>query len=222
MDKIICDFAKANLPAARTLATKTMESIFNYFDSFIKLSQESKELMATHLEFETIRKNDYLWKAGQRCENIYFIKSGVVRLFFYNEQGEENTVHFISPNKVIADVDSLNMNTPSSVSCAASIDTEVVVLTAPVTEKFNREVFEWNELKRKITEKSLFDKIKTRDKIFQKEAKERYLSFLEHFPLVASNVQASHIASYLGISQFTLSHIKGELSKSHFLRKSKN
>lgn len=178
--------------------------------------------MAMHLAFKTIRKNDYLWKAGQRCENIYFLKSGVVRLFFYNEQGQENTVHFVSANSVIADLDSLNMNTPSSVSCAAAIDTEVVILTAPVIQKFNREVFEWTELKRKITEKSLFDKIKTRDKIFQKEAKERYLSFLEHFPLVASNVQASHIASYLGISQFTLSHIKSELSKNDFLRKSKN
>ncbi len=199
-----------------------MESIFNYFDSFMPISRESKELMAMHLEFETIRKNDYLWRAGQRCESIYFIKSGVVRLFFYNEQGEENTVHFVSPNKIIADVDSLNMNTPSSVSCVAAVDTEVVVVTASVIEKFNREVFEWNELRRKITEKSLFDKIKTRDKIFQKEAKERYLSFLEHFPLVASNVQASHIASYLGISQFTLSHIKSELNKVDFLRKSKS
>lgn len=178
--------------------------------------------MAKHLEFETIRKNEYLWKAGQRCQNIYFIKSGVVRLFFYNEAGEENTVHFVSADKVIADVDSLSMNTPSSVSCAAAVDTEVVVLTASVIEKFNREVFEWTELRRRMTEKSLFDKIKVRDKIFQHEAKGRYLSFLEHFPLVASNVQASHIASYLGISQFTLSHIKGELNKVDSLRKGKN
>lgn len=178
--------------------------------------------MARHLEFETIRKNDYLWRAGQRCQNIYFIKSGVIRLFFFNEQGEENTVHFVSPNKVVADVDSLNMNTPSSVSCVAAVDTEVIVLTAPVIEKFNREVFEWAELRRKMTEKSLFDNIKLREKIFQHEAKGRYLSFLEHFPLVASNVQAGHIASYLGISQFTLSHIKGELNKVDFLRKGKN
>lgn len=199
-----------------------MEAIFRYFDTFVKLSQESRELIATHLEFETIKKNDYLWKAGQRCGDIYFIKSGVVRLFFYNDQGEEHTVHFVSHNKFIADMESLNLNTPSSVSCAAAIDTEVVVLKSSVLGKLSKEVFEWNEMIRKITEKSLFDKIKTRDKIFQKEAKERYLSFLEHFPNVANNVQAGHIASYLGISQYTLSHLKGELSKIDYLRNSKS
>lgn len=199
-----------------------MEAIFKYFDTFLKLSNESKELISTNLEFETVKKNDYLWKAGQKCSNIYFIKSGVERLFFYNEKGEENTVHFVSPNKFIADLESLNTNTPSSVSCMAAIDVEAIVLTYSALNKLNKEVFEWRELIRKVTEKSLFDKIKIRDKIFQKEAKERYLSFLEQFPSIANNVQASHIASYLGISQFTLSHLKGELSKNDFLRNSKN
>jgi CRP/FNR family transcriptional regulator, anaerobic regulatory protein len=146
----------------------------------------------------------------------------VARLFFYNEQGEENTVHFVSQNKFVADLESLNMNTPSSVSCAAAIETEVIFLTSLALAKLNEEVFEWSDLMRKITEKTLFDKIKTRDKIFQKESKERYLSFLQLFPSVASSVQASHIASYLGMSQFTLSHIKGELNKIDFLRNSKN
>ncbi len=199
-----------------------MDTIFNYFDTFLKLSRESKELIAAHLEYQTIRKNEYLWRAGQRCDSIYFVKSGVIRLFFYDEQGEEHTVHFVSSNKVIADVDSLNLNTPSSVSCVAAVDSEVVVISASARKKFDSEVFEWLELRRKMTEKSLFDKIKTRDKVFQKEAKDRYLSFLEHFPSVASSVQASHIASYLGISQFTLSHIKGELNKVDSLRKGKN
>lgn len=198
-----------------------MDAIFKYFDTFSKLSQESRELIAMHLEFETVRKNEYLWRAGQKNVNIYFIKSGVARLFFYNEQGEETTVHFVSQNKFVADLESLNTNTPSSVSCAAAIDTEVIVLTSSVLGKLSKEVFEWNELMRKITEKTLFDKIKTRDKIFHGESKERYLSFLEHFPSVANNVQASHIASYLGISQFTLSHLKGELNKIDFLRNSK-
>lgn len=199
-----------------------MDSIFKYFETFTKLSDESIEIISMQLQFETIRKNEYLWRAGQKIGNIYFIKSGVARLFFYNEQGQENTVHFVTHNKFVADLDSLNMNAPSSVSCAAAIDTEVIVLRSSALAKLNKEVFEWNELMRKITEKTLFDKIKTRDKIFQKESKERYLSFLELFPSVASSVQASHIASYLGMSQFTLSHLKGELNKIDFLRNSKN
>jgi CRP/FNR family transcriptional regulator, anaerobic regulatory protein len=199
-----------------------MQSILNYFDTFLRLCPESKEIITSHLEIETIRKGEFLWKVGQRCNKFYFLQSGIARLFFYNENGEENTVHFVSSNKFIADLESLNTQTPSSVSCVASVDCEVIIINQSAREKFDKDVFEWHELARKITEKSLFDKIKIRERIFQKLAKERYLSFLEEFPTIANDVQASHIASYLGLSQFTLSHIKKELSKSDFLRISKN
>lgn len=198
-----------------------MDLIFSYFETFLILCTESKELIASYLEFETVKKNEFFWKAGQRCNKIYFVKSGIARLFFYNENGEEITVHFVNSNKFVTDVESLRTQTPSSVSCVAATDCEITVLTHSALEKFNKDVFEWHELIRKITEKSLFDKIKTRDRIFQKEAKQRYTSFLEQFPTIAGNVQASHIASYLGISQFTLSHIKKELSQADFLRISK-
>lgn len=196
--------------------------MFNYFDTFLKLSSESKEIIASFLEFETVKKGDLLWKTGQHCNKLYFINSGIARLYFYNEKGEENTVHFVNSNKFITDLDSLNSQTPSSVSCVATTDCEIIILTQSVLNKLSKEVFEWNELIRKVTEKALFDKIKMREQIFQNTAKERYISFLEQFPTIANNVQASHIASYLGISQFTLSHIKKELTKVDFLRISKN
>ncbi|WP_130734031.1 Crp/Fnr family transcriptional regulator [Flavobacterium sp. J27] len=199
-----------------------MKSIFNYFETFVRLSSESKNYIASFLEFDTLKKGDLLWKTGEKCNNLYFVTSGVVRLFFYNEKGEEHTVHFVNSNKFIADLDSLNSQTPSSVSCVAATDCEIIIITHSVLNIFNKEIFEWDKLCRKITERTLFDKIKIRDQIFQNTAKERYISFLEHFPTIANNVQASHIASYLGISQFTLSHIKKELTKKDFLRISKN
>ena len=68
----------------------------------------------------------------------------------------------------------------------------------------------------------MFDKVRVRDILSQKEAKERYKSFLELFPTIANNVPANQIASYLGISQFTLSHLKKEIAKDDFLRIRKN
>ena len=199
-----------------------MDAIFKYFDTFLKLSPESKAFIASHLEFEAVKKGSFLWRAGERCNSIYFITSGIVRLFFYTEEGEENTVHFISENKFITDPESLRIQTPSSVSCIAATDTNVVVIKSQTLKKFDTEVYEWHELIRKITEKTLFDKIKARDSLFQKESKERYIAFLKLFPTVANHVPANQIASYLGISQFTLSHLKKEIAKDDFLRIRKN
>lgn len=190
-----------------------MDSIFNYFDTFLKLSPESKAFIEAHLDYKSVKKGCFLWKAGERCNTLYFIKSGIARLFFYNEKGVENTVHFISENKFITDLESLRIQTPSSVSCIASTDCELIIIQLHTLKKFDNEVFEWHELIRKITEKTLFDKIRVRDSLFQKESKERYISFLELFPTIANNVPANQIASYLGISQFTLSHLKKEITK---------
>jgi len=199
-----------------------MADIFKYFDTFLKITPESKATIAAHLEYEAVKKGDFLWKAGQRCSSLFFISSGITRLFFYTEEGEESTVHFISENKFITDLESLRIQMPSSVSCVAAIDCNVIILKSQILKKFDDEVYEWHELIRKITEKTLFDKVKVRDTLFRKEAKERYISFLELFPTIANNVPANQVASYLGISQFTLSHLKKEIAKDDFLRIRKN
>jgi len=196
-----------------------MDSIFKYFDTFLKLSPDSKEIITAHLEFDTIKKGNFLWKAGQRCNNLYFVTSGILRLFFYTEELEENTVHFVSENKFITDLESLRVQTPSSVSCIAATDCHVIIIKSQTLKKFDKEVFEWHELIRKITEKTLFDKVKVRDILSQKESKDRYIAFLGLFPTIASNVPANQVASYLGISQFTLSHLKKEIVKDDFLRR---
>lgn len=199
-----------------------MDALFNYFDTFLKLSLESKELINAHLEYKQFKKGAFLWKAGERCKHLYFIESGIARLFFYTEEGKENTVHFISEQKFITDLESLRIQSPSSVSCIAEVDCMVIIIKSKVLEKFDKEVFEWHELIRKVTEKTLFDKVRVRDILFQKESKDRYLSFLKLFPTIANHVPASHIASYLGISQFTLSHLKKDIANDDFLRIRKN
>lgn len=199
-----------------------MESIFKYFDTFLKLSYESKEQIMLHLEYEQFNKGSFLWKAGERCKHLYFIESGIARLFFYTEEGKENTVHFVNDNQFITDLESLRIQSPSSVSCMAEVDCKVIIIKSKILEKFDKEIFEWHALIRKITEKALFDKVKIRDILHQQAAKERYLSFLKLFPTIATHVPAKHIASYLGISQFTLSHVKKDITTDDYLRSRKS
>ena len=53
-------------------------------------------------------------------------------------------------------------------------------------------------------------------------AEERYEKMLERFPGITNGVASIHIASYLGIFQFTLSHIKKVLAETDYLRNSKS
>ncbi len=198
------------------------QKLLSYIGQFGNLSEESITRLRDCLEFEVFERGETLWKSGDKTEKIYFLLDGLVRLYFYNEHGDEITAHFMNGGRFLTDVESYSAGSPSSVTAIAERDTEIIVFQKSTMSRLEKEIFEWNGLLRKIIEKSLFDKVKMRTDLFHREAKDRYLAFLEYFPNVSNQVKAAHVASFLGISQYTLSHIKKRLVEPDFLRNSKN
>jgi hypothetical protein len=60
----------------------------------------------------------------------------------------------------------------------------------------------------KVVQKCLMDAMDRRSPLVSEDATTRYLSFLEKFPKVANRVPLSYVASYLGITQQSLSRIR--------------
>ncbi|MBT1689007.1 Crp/Fnr family transcriptional regulator [Dawidia soli] len=198
------------------------QKLLSYLGKFCPLNEASISILRDSLQFETYARGQTLWNAGEKPEEKYFLLEGLIRLYSYNEDGDDITVHFSDAGNFLADLDSFNSDIPSLVTAVAERDTEVIAFHKPTLERLAREIPEWSGLLARITEKALFDKVKIRSDLFQREARDRYLSFLTYFPNVANHVKAAHVASFLGISQYTLSHIKKELLHSDFLRNSKN
>ena len=69
-------------------------------------------------------------------------------------------------------------------------------------------IIEWDNIIAKITSKGLADKVNKISPMMSEDAKERYLSFLEKFPNLANRIPLSYLASYLGITQSSLSRIR--------------
>lgn len=198
------------------------QKLLSYINQFCHLDESSISLLRDSLTFQTYERGSTLWEEGEKPGEKYFLQEGLIRLYSCNEQGNEITVHFSDTGNFLADVDSYNSGIPSLVTAVAERDTEVIVFSRSILERFEKEIAEWSDLFRRITEKALFEKVKIRSDLFQREAKDRYLAFLEYFPNIANYVKAADIASFLGISQYTLSHIKKQLVQVDFLRNSKN
>ena len=60
----------------------------------------------------------------------------------------------------------------------------------------------------KIVQKTLIKKLQKRSSLIEQDATARYLAFIENFPNIANRVPLAHIASYLGITQSSLSRIR--------------
>lgn len=153
-------------------------------------------------------KNTVLLREGQVSRKIYFVKKGILRFYYYNEEGKDITHWFLLENGFITEIDSFLKGTESQYYIETLED---CVLHTINYDEFNKlsNVFPeserlWNHLLSKIVIE-LGEKIK--DLQFR-DAQTRYTNLISKHPDILLRVALAHVASYLGITQQSLSRIR--------------
>ena len=183
-----------------------MTELFKYFDSFHKIDSNDRiaiEQIATEI---TVNKNELLQKVGHTCKTIYFLKSGIARIFYYKD-GIDITECFAFENNIIARVESLFTGNPSQKAIQILEDAEIISINATQLFKLYDTHPNIERLFRLIFEKAYVETVNRIESIQFHTADERYrhliniTNYLQRIPL-------KYIASYLGITQVSLSRIR--------------
>lgn len=196
-----------------------MEIFLNYLSSYGSLSEESKKILTEYCVKEDIPKEHYLLKAGETADDIRFITDGIVRLFYCDREGNEFTRYLLNEGHFAVNLQSYNEEIPSSEYLETLTHCSFIRISRKAMNLFYTEVPEWTELIRKITEKALLGKIELKNLMLQKDATERYLFLAERYPDLLRRVPLGYVASFLGITQSSLSRIRKNVSKSHLFAK---
>lgn len=120
--------------------------------------------------------------------------------------------YFIDENNFLADMNSYNQGIPSTEYVQAVTDCEYIVLSKSAMEELSMTIIGWDAIISKITAKALAEKVNRISPMMTESAKERYLKFLTDFPSLANRIPLSYLASYLGITQSSLSRIRRDLT----------
>lgn len=156
-----------------------------------------------------LAKNEYLLTEGQVCRHLYFLQQGALR-GFYKLDGKEITHWFGFENDFVTSFHSFTTHEPSveniqllegSILWSISKDT--------VSDLFN----EYHEIERlvRIAYEKYYIRLEERFVNAQfKTARERYENLLQQTPHILERVPLGCVASYLGISQETLSRIRSQ------------
>ncbi len=185
-----------------------MEALINYLLRFGQLNAQQIELIKSKAQPTELKKDGYFSEAGKIPRRVAFIEEGILRVSYYNSAGEDITKYFIDENNFAVDINSYTQRIPSSEYVQAVTDCRLIVFSRETLDELSATIISWDGIINQITAKSLVDKVNRLSPMLNEDAKVRYLNFLEKFPQLANRVPLSLLASYLGITQSSLSRIR--------------
>ena len=185
-----------------------MKELIEYILQFGNLNQQQIDLIskkATELE---LQKDEYYLEAGKIARQFGFILNGIARVCYYNNKGEEITKYFIEENNILVDLTSFDNELPSTAYVQAVTACRLIVFSKRDWQELLNTIIGWDTIAHKIISKALLQKVERISPLIAQDATTRYLKFLEIYPSVANRIPLSFIASYLGITQSSLSRIR--------------
>lgn len=185
-----------------------MEEFIKYILQFGNLNQQQIDLIKSKATETTLQKDDYYWEAGKTVKQIGFLTHGVLRVYYYNNKGEEITRYFIDENHLILSGNTVDEAYTPSEYLSAITDCRLIVFSKQDWKEICQTIIGWDLILQKIVSKYHSEKMARRSELIPQNATERYLDFIQKFPTLVNRVPLSYIASYLGITQSSLSRIR--------------
>jgi CRP-like cAMP-binding protein len=184
--------------------------LYDYISKSLVLSEEAKDFITSISKEKHVKKNDILIQQGQKVNKTYFVVSGCLRSYATDREGKDHTMQFAIKNWWISDYMAWFENKPSllTIECIRKCilieikisDLEELYKRFPVFETFQRKKL---EIHLASIQQRLLNQL-------QLSAEERYAVFLKKYPEIEKYALNYHIASYLGITQQSLSRIRSE------------
>lgn len=184
--------------------------IHNSINRIYAMPEVSEELLVAHLLEVTYPKGYRLMEAGKVETNIYFLQKGIVRAYA-PINGEEVTFWFGSEGATIVSLKSYTINKPGYETIELMEDCILYVLKREdLYELFKKDIHiaNWG---RKFAETEL---VKAEEKIISLlfwDASDRYKELLENMPDLLQRIPLGTIASYLGVTQVSLSRVRAKI-----------
>lgn len=185
------------------------EQLAKYIQQKIMVNEDELNTILSYFKPLTVKKNEWLLMQGQTSQRTFFVGKGCLRIYFINDEGQEATRYIAFEDQFATALMSFITGEPSEEFIQAVEPSELLYIShidflnllglVPQWEKFYRHYLEWgyvNNTNRLMSFLTL-------------SAHERYRKLLNENPVIVQRLPNKLVASYLNISQETLSRLKG-------------
>ena len=189
------------------------KQLIQLFYSSGLVSLPKAEEIASHFSQKLIPKNQFFLVEGNHCNEYLFLEKGFMRAFAHDTEGNDVTTAFYSDNQVVFEVSSFFNRTISKENIQALTDSEGWYISYEQLNMLFHSLPEFREFGRSILVKG-FAALKNRVlSMITETAEERYAQLLKNNPEIFKYAPLKTIASYLGVTDTSLSRIRKEFAK---------
>lgn len=187
-----------------------MKQLIAYIQDRVKVTEEELDIILSRFHYEKLAKGTQLNSSGLTTQKLYFVCKGCLRIFYINEAGQDATRFFAFENQFATALVSFINTSPSSEYLQALEASEVYAITHADFYNLLDEVPQWEKFYRQYLEFAYISNTNHLFSMITMDAAERYNGLLKQNPLIVRRLPNKIVASYLNISQETLSRIKSK------------
>lgn len=182
-----------------------------YFKSRTEIDDKTLSYIYSYFKFRKTKRNEFLLKEGEICNNFYFVNKGCIRLFNINKEGEEATRYFHFEDSLGTALSSLINQQPSFEFMQTIEPSELLVINREDYFHLVNNVPQFGFIYRQILELAY---IKSQERIYCFQglnAVEKVRWVLTNQTKLLTRLSNKMVASYLGLTPQTLSRLKSKI-----------
>ncbi len=181
---------------------------FRNFEKHISLTDSEKQIIASHLKFKSVPRNEVIICQGNKVKEIFFVVSGALRAYHLDSKGKESTVMFAVTDWWITDMNGFATNDRAQVSLEALESSKLIGLDAEDFESLLEQLPKLERFFRILFQRAYIREQSRMLRQLSMDVVARYRSFVEKYPNIIAAISQKQMASYLGVTPEFLSQVK--------------
>jgi len=187
---------------------RSIERLVRHIQKFVSLTDNDASLLEQYLNPINVGKKEHLLETLCPCRYHYYVVRGCLRMYFFNEKGDEQTIQFAIEDWWMTDHTAFNLGLESQY-CIQAVEPSVLLAIhydnqynlfdrIPAVERYFRLIYQRAYAASQHRMKVRYDY----------SGEDTYLMFKKNYPDFVDRVPQYMLASFLGITPEYLSAVK--------------
>lgn len=191
----------------------TKGRLIDFFNQGYSVSPVIYQQIAEHFTYKKLAKGEFQLLAEKVCNEYFFLEKGYMRAFVHDTAGNEVTTNFYTPGQMVFEVSSFFKRGKSKENIHALSECEGWFITFSQLNELFHNIPEFRDFGRSILVQG-FSELKSRMlSMITETAEQRYIELLKSNPVIFQHAPLKNIASFLGITDTSLSRIRKDFAK---------